>query len=430
MFASIELQHGALLVEYRASPYLRDDISQNFERDKNDGNLEDTVPFVMMPMRRSSSLNFVSTDISETPCMLRMPPRRQFADITETLKIIPRKSWLLPYVIACCPLHVFEGLLKLPFLVTEDDDGEGGGGGLLSYSTVDSCSNHDQHPMECTSHNINNHYPSQSQDSSCGNSSKQAPDISVVNNSSSSTVRTHQDILTVSCDSSSTERRHRSLSDLATFQDAYDEFHPFAPPHIYGHGGGIGRKTSPPVLSFTRPITFPDSWRSLGVLLLSSDPSWCKWEPKIVFLLDTYLIECVNSTTAFSIIGYIQLSDSQIEKTAFQNESFKRFIPTPPDQYHQQQQQQLFRSQPTSPRIGGEVTGVGIADQTSAAMTSSQPIVDSTGVTSSSYAIKISGYKISSNSSPCEMHTFYLTTIQCFTQEGKLICMLLLYRHH
>jgi hypothetical protein len=240
---------------------------------------------------------------------------------------------------------------------------------------------------------------------------------------SSSIVRTHQDILTVSIDSSSTERRHRSLSDLATFQDAYDEFHPFAPSHIYGHGGGIGRKASPPVLPFTRPITFPDSWRSLGVLLLSSDPSWCKWEPKIVFLLDTYLIECVNSTTAFSIIGYIQLSDSQIEKTAFQNESFKRFIPTPPDQHHhhhqQQQQQQLFRSQPTSPRGGGEVTSVGIADETPAAMTSSQPIVDSTGVTSSSYAIKISGYKISSNSSPCEMHTFYLTTIQCFTQEGK-----------
>jgi hypothetical protein len=50
-------------------------------------------------------------------------------------------------------------------------------------------------------------------------------------------------------------------------------------------------------------------------------------------------------------------------------------------------------------------------------VTSSQPIIDSTGVTSSSYAIKISGYKISS--SPCEMHTFYLTTIQCFTQEGN-----------
>ena len=259
--------------------------------------------------------------------------------------------------------------------------------------------------MEYTSDSINNHYPSRNR-----NTSTQAPNSSLMNDSSnSSIIRTHQNILTVSCDSSSIERRHRSLSDLANCQVSYDEFHPFVLPHGGGHI--YGKKASPPVLSSTRPIQFPDSWRSLGVLLLSSDPSWCKWEPKIVFLLDTYLIECVNSTTAFSIIGYIQLSDSQIEKTTFQNESYKRFIPTPPDHHHQHQQHQhhLF---PTSPRGGG----AGIADQTPA-VTSSQPIVDSTGVTSSSYAIKISGYKISS--SPCEMHTFYLTTIQCFTQEGN-----------
>jgi len=411
----VELQHGPFLVEYRVSPYLHDDSSHNIESDGNE------VPSFTMPMRRSASLNFVSTDVSETPRMIRMPVHRPFADITETLKIIPRKSWLLPYVIACCPLHVFEGFLMLPFLVDglsystthpgsansiPINSGGGVGGGVGDDSS--SSSNHD-HFSRGTEHIYSdsiNHYPCQDH---ARRNSTQPPNISSLMNDSSSAILAEQDINIMfnSCDttlvggSSSTERRHRSLSDLASCQGTYEEFNPLAQPLIYSHG----KKASPPPLSFTRPITFPDSWRSLGMVLLSSDPSWCKWEPKIVFLLDTYLIECVNSTTDFKIIGYIQLSDSQIQKITFQNESFKRFNPTL-DQHPQ------FRSQNSFPR--------GDYPTLTPAVTSSQHLVDSSGVTSSSYGIKISGHKISSSLS--EMHTFYLTTIQCFTTEGSSDC--------
>ena len=62
-------------------------------------------------------------------------------------------------------------------------------------------------------------------------------------------------------------------------------------------------------------VNFPSSLRSLGIVWLSADPKWNVWHPKIVFLLDNYLLECTAVGTA--VIGFTQLSGAIIEKKIF-----------------------------------------------------------------------------------------------------------------
>ena len=79
----------------------------------------------------------------------------------------------------------------------------------------------------------------------------------------------------------------------------------------------IPRTPSPATLGIApQTMNFPSSWRSLGILWLCSDPKWNQWHPKIVFLLDNYLLECTAIGTA--VIGYSQLSGAVIEKKMFQ----------------------------------------------------------------------------------------------------------------
>eukprot|EP01041_Mallomonas_annulata_P007680 gene7680-15724_t len=52
------------------------------------------------------------------------------------------------------------------------------------------------------------------------------------------------------------------------------------------------------------------SWRSLGVLLISSDPSWMPWEPRYLVLMDNFLFEC--QMDASSIIGFAALNNAEI----------------------------------------------------------------------------------------------------------------------
>lgn len=59
------------------------------------------------------------------------------------------------------------------------------------------------------------------------------------------------------------------------------------------------------VLLTPQNIKFPESWRSLGVILVSKDPTWSEWERKIIFLADTYLLECTNSKHHLNMIGNI-----------------------------------------------------------------------------------------------------------------------------
>ena len=72
-------------------------------------------------------------------------------------------------------------------------------------------------------------------------------------------------------------------------------------------------------------VNFPSSWRSLGIVWLSADPKWNVWHPKIVFLLDNYLLECTAVGTG--VIGYTQLSGATIEKKIFHYSTRKGFIP-------------------------------------------------------------------------------------------------------
>ena len=52
------------------------------------------------------------------------------------------------------------------------------------------------------------------------------------------------------------------------------------------------------------------TWKSLGILLVSSDPSWLPWEPRLLMLMDNYMFECVPD--ASRIIGFAMLNHAEI----------------------------------------------------------------------------------------------------------------------
>lgn len=90
------------------------------------------------------------------------------------------------------------------------------------------------------------------------------------------------------------------------------------------------RTPSPTVSSAVRglaaqKVNFPSSWRSLGILWLCADPKWNVWHPKIVFLLDNYLLECTAVGTA--VIGFTQLSGAIVEKKIFHYNARKQASP-------------------------------------------------------------------------------------------------------
>jgi len=72
-------------------------------------------------------------------------------------------------------------------------------------------------------------------------------------------------------------------------------------------------------------VHFPSSWRSLGIVWLSADPKWNVWHPKIVFLLDNYLLECTAVGTG--VIGFTQLSGAIVEKKIFHYNARKHVSP-------------------------------------------------------------------------------------------------------
>lgn len=88
----------------------------------------------------------------------------------------------------------------------------------------------------------------------------------------------------------------------------------------YGNVFGNDRR-SLDVSNLTDPVILPSSpprtanrpvspWRSLGIVLVSADPSWEPWEPRLLIAFDNYLFDC--NIDASAIIGFAQLNKSEI----------------------------------------------------------------------------------------------------------------------
>lgn len=73
---------------------------------------------------------------------------------------------------------------------------------------------------------------------------------------------------------------------------------------------------------------FRYSWKYIGMLYFNRDPSWCTWEPRIAYLFDNYLIECIvmndaiTNKSSHKLIGYAQLCEAIITNEVTRDEDF------------------------------------------------------------------------------------------------------------
>jgi hypothetical protein len=252
----------AHLSEYSALPFLGEQLSVHNGTDffqVEHGRLATGL----FGMPRAQSLETLSKAVSRSPCMSKMPISRSYTELGDSFEAISSNSWMLPYIIACCPSFILHPLLSLPPLLPQEHNDN-----LVQSAYI---KNKGMEPVRDTEEGINKTMSSFYHHQSY---SSRPPFASA----SPGPLNTSASSLPVA----------KSMDSVHSLLSLYPE---------------------------NRQLFFPPSWRSLGILLLSKDPSWRAWEPKHVLLIDNYLFEC--TADGASVIGYAQLSDASISKCAF-----------------------------------------------------------------------------------------------------------------
>ncbi|KAJ1400001.1 hypothetical protein B484DRAFT_438086, partial [Ochromonadaceae sp. CCMP2298] len=72
---------------------------------------------VALGKARSISLQNLQLANTTVPVMVPMPPSQPYFDLADSLESIPKYSWILPYVLTCCPPQLLGQLRRLPFLI-------------------------------------------------------------------------------------------------------------------------------------------------------------------------------------------------------------------------------------------------------------------------------------------------------------------------
>lgn len=305
------------LLEHTASPFLGETLSvhqgaydptynqsKRFEQPQNKL-MVDGMGILRMP--RAQSLEGLLSTASELPCMIKMPRTQAFSELGDSFETIPSKSWILPYIIACCPPVLLQQLVYLPKLIQPMEKGVAASG--ISNKSTGVMPQAQDLPI----------YDSSIEEDCFVTRPRIASDTD-------STLRPN-DLAHAQMQSF---YQHKSFSSRPPFAPqsssrpgSSDPYHALnrpsqtaammMSPNLAGEVISSSSRTSSPA---AQPfIVFPSSWRSLGVLLLSKDPSWRSWEPKTVYLIDNYIFEATEDGS--KIIGFAQLCGAKIKKCPF-----------------------------------------------------------------------------------------------------------------
>lgn len=206
-------------------------------------------------MSRGQSLEGLASAVSTTnPAMIKLPKARSYTELSDSFESLPKNSWIFPFIIACCPPLLLQQFNYLPKLIAE----EGKGVAI-------------EQPIRTR--------PRVASDTDVG-----ALTAGIL-------------------------KGHGHHSSYYLHQDSDHTSHPpFTHPSNKDGPDMYTQQPSP-------ALPFPPSWRSLGRLFLSRDPSWSPWEPKIVYLLDNYLLEA--TVDGSKVIGFAQLAGAVIRRSPF-----------------------------------------------------------------------------------------------------------------
>ena len=225
-----------------------------------------------------------------TPLMIGMPRSRSYIELGDSLEDIPHFSWIFPYIIACAPPEFVQLLRNTPRLFitpSSSDKNENNSRSKLTHHKRVSPEHANikvslfsekllMSPKPCSvSYGSNHHQISKSYATS------NALNFLSIDSAGS-----------VFADDHSTPTRRNS-----------------------GMGGiSFPRSGSPPAISH---IDLPGTWRSLGIVRVFN-MSWKKWENRMLYLLDNFLLECDNDI-GDTILGFAPLSSATIERVPLQD---------------------------------------------------------------------------------------------------------------
>ena len=198
------------------------------------------------------------------PLMIGMPRQRSYIELGDSLEDIPHFSWIFPYIIACSPPEFIQLLRNTTRLF------------LTPNAKATSSQIHHVMPRSLSTINsflrdsVNSRGPT-----TCG----VEPRRSNIFNIDSTPISFMDDI--------STPTRRNSDAGGITFPRSY----------------------SPPAIAH---IDLPSTWRSLGSVRVLN-LSWRKWENRMLYLLDNFLLECDNEI-GDTILGFAPLSSATVER--------------------------------------------------------------------------------------------------------------------
>lgn len=289
------------LAEHNAAPFLGDQLSVHEGLHRHFTTFEPgklTVDGLgILRMSRAQSLEGLASSTSDLPVMIKMPKSRAFSELGDAFEAIPANSWLMPYIVACCPPLLLQQLVHLPRLIDVQPSSS------APHSSRADTSHGSNGVSQLHFHNARHLFDS------ANNAAGNRPNMSDFGRSVSHNTNIN---------SNTSFYQHKSYSSRPPFADTL--------------GNGSGNKTPvTPVFGAiadtalptatgkapnnSLPFRFPSSWRALGVLLVSQDPSWRPWETKMVFLLDNFLLEATSNGS--KLIGFAPLAGAKIKKCPF-----------------------------------------------------------------------------------------------------------------
>eukprot|EP01034_Spumella_vulgaris_P021453 gene21453-27486_t len=342
-----------------------------------------------MGMSRALSLEGLATPsttatgtgarISVTPVMIKIPPVTSHLELGD-FENIPVFAWFMPYIVSSVPPQFMQILADLP---------------TLFDATKAASPSHKKSAEDLLS--------------SSGLSKGAASPLPVVtNNVKTTTTSPHNSPGRHRRNHSSTTYTELSRSTVQIPSDMYAQFaildspipHSVLEKHKsfstftgFGSSHLLTRTPCPPVPTVP-PSSFPASWKSLGLLWLSKDPTWRPWEVKLVYLLDNYLYEVTADGKV--IIGFSPLCGATITRQSYRTSKRDKHLHAPA--HHQ-----------TAPRQGGSPSN---------ASHKTHPTPPALEAPTLSTVLMITCYT-TSEVDVCPQATFYLTSQVKHSQENS-----------
>ena len=216
------------------------------------------------------------------PCLLGMPSTRSYVNLGESLENISPYSWTIPYIFSCLPSEFIHNLMaearRNQILAHKKHQftrrrAASNASSIGNYSTTSSLSIEDATP-----------FLSRINSSSNGESNK---------NLTASSSNNY-----VNAALSSSAHNGETATPISTVRDTIHANSPLR-----------------------------NSFKYVGLLYFSKDPSWCPWEYRVGYIFDNYLFECkvINaekdnlkprqqSSSIHKIIGFAQLCEAKITR--------------------------------------------------------------------------------------------------------------------